>query len=772
MVAVKRALLVLGCVVAASIVVRAAALSAISDWPTYQHDAGRSGFDANQGAVTSISPAWTSALDGPVYAQPLVVGTTVYAATENNSVYALDSTHGGTPLWHQRLAAPVTLSQLPCGNIDPYGITGTPVVDTVNNVLYVVALQATPSIHHELYALNTAAGGSVIYHFAIDAPNTDPKIHGQRGALTLANNRIYVVYSGRAGDCGSYVGRVVAVTAGDATGASLVSYALPNTQRGGIWTAPAADASGQLYIASGNSNASGSTPDRGESVVKLSPTLQELDFFTAPEWSSLNASDADIGSIGPMLLQNGWILQSGKNGMGYLINSASMGHLGGQLFEGQLCPSGEQAIGFGAYLAPTTVFIPCTNSLRAVHVNTSGTPSFTVTTVRAGYSGGQASSPPILVGGVLWNLDRGAALLLGFNPTTQQQLFSAPLAQRPNPFAAPAAGAGQVFVPAGSAVSAFVFNGGAGVPTPSTSTPTATPMQVATTPPTATPTQVATIPPTTPPTAIPTTPPTTPPTATPAHGGGGGGGGGGGRPGGGGTTVNINPAGGGGGGGGAPPHAAPSPPPPASPTPSPAPPTPTPTVTPVATEPPTAVPETQVQTAAVAAAAPVTAIIDPAVGGVLTTTDQVLRVEVPPDAASDLLSLSLLSVDPSGAANIAINGQQLYALSVVDSDGNPITTFLQPVTLLWAPPPTTDPSAVSIATLDPTTGTLQPLALEVTDDGRVQASVTSLAAPAVLQQPTPPQADAAPPTEVEPPAPDSAPANAEQPPDPAPPDGT
>ena len=77
MVAVKRALLVLGCVVAASIVVRAAALSAISDWPTYQHDAGRSGFDANQGAVTSISPAWTSALDGPVYAQPLVVGTTV-----------------------------------------------------------------------------------------------------------------------------------------------------------------------------------------------------------------------------------------------------------------------------------------------------------------------------------------------------------------------------------------------------------------------------------------------------------------------------------------------------------------------------------------------------------------------------------------------------------------------------------------------------------------------------------------------------------------------
>jgi hypothetical protein len=129
----------------------------------------------------------------------------------------------------------------------------------------------------------------------------------------------------------------------------------------------------------------------------------------------------------------------------------------------------------------------------------------------------------------------------------------------------------------------------------------------------------------------------------------------------------------------------------------------------------------------------------------------VLSVQVPPDAASDVLSLSLLSTDPNAAANIAINGQQLlYALSIVDSVGNPITTFLQPVTLLWTPPPDTDPNAVSIATLDPSTGALQPLPLQVTDDGRIQVSLTSLAAPAVLQQPSPPQADTAAPIDVEP----------------------
>jgi hypothetical protein len=169
-------------------------------------------------------------------------------------------------------------------------------------------LQASPSVHHELYALNLNAGGAVLYHYPIDAPGSDPTAQGQRGALTLANNRVYVPYSGRAGDCGNYKGRVVGVNAGDTSGSSMVNYVLPGTSRGGIWAAASADSNGNVYVASGNSNATGTTPDRGESVVKLSSALQELDYFTAPEWASLNAGDTDIGSIGPIVLENGWIL--------------------------------------------------------------------------------------------------------------------------------------------------------------------------------------------------------------------------------------------------------------------------------------------------------------------------------------------------------------------------------------------------------------------------------------------------------------------------------
>jgi hypothetical protein len=74
------------------------------------------------------------------------------------------------------------------------------------------------------------------------------------------------------------------------------------TNRGGIWAPNGAstDSSGNLYVATGNTDSTGQ-PDDGESVIKLSPSLARLDYFTAPEWSALNAADLDVGSIGPGL---------------------------------------------------------------------------------------------------------------------------------------------------------------------------------------------------------------------------------------------------------------------------------------------------------------------------------------------------------------------------------------------------------------------------------------------------------------------------------------
>src|SRR5204863_495708 len=87
------------------------------------------GGDGHAAPVGAVKKAWRSPeLDGKIYAQPLVAGDHVIAVTEGGSVYALDRSTG-TVAWRAALGRPVNGKSLPCGNIDPSGITGTPVVD-------------------------------------------------------------------------------------------------------------------------------------------------------------------------------------------------------------------------------------------------------------------------------------------------------------------------------------------------------------------------------------------------------------------------------------------------------------------------------------------------------------------------------------------------------------------------------------------------------------------------------------------------------------------
>jgi hypothetical protein len=109
------------------------------DWPTYHGNGARtgvaSGFPAVHGALVK---AWAATLDGAVYGEPLGVGGRVIVATEGDSVYALAPADGHV-VWRRHLGTPVSLSSLPCGNIDPLGITSTPAYDPSTGSLFVVA---------------------------------------------------------------------------------------------------------------------------------------------------------------------------------------------------------------------------------------------------------------------------------------------------------------------------------------------------------------------------------------------------------------------------------------------------------------------------------------------------------------------------------------------------------------------------------------------------------------------------------------------------------
>src|SRR5262245_2598173 len=63
-------------------------------WPTYNRTPDRAGVARGDSPAGALSVAWHAQLDGAVYGQPLIIGSLVVAATENDSVYALDSATG------------------------------------------------------------------------------------------------------------------------------------------------------------------------------------------------------------------------------------------------------------------------------------------------------------------------------------------------------------------------------------------------------------------------------------------------------------------------------------------------------------------------------------------------------------------------------------------------------------------------------------------------------------------------------------------------------
>jgi outer membrane protein assembly factor BamB len=417
-------------------------------WPTYHMDNTRSGNDVNEPTFGTVTNLWTSAqLDGMIYAEPLVVGTTVYVATEGNSVYALNASSGAV-IWKANIGAPLPSTAFGCGNINPVGITGTPVIDTANNILYAVGVLAP--VHDVMVAVNLSSG-AILWQRSIDPATMDATVQGTRGALALSGGYVYVPFGGRFGDCGNYNGWVVGVPA---NGTGTILSAKLTGQGGGIWAPSGAAvdaATGDLFVATGNTFST-STFDYGESVLKLSPTLSRLDYFAPTDWAALNASDTDLGSIGPAILANGWIFQTGKAGEGYMLKQGALGGIGGQAFSAHVCPGQTVDATFGgtAYAAPY-LYVPCTNGLEALITTTPATGS---TPTFAPVWQGASGEAPIVAGGVVWTIDR-AGTLLGLDPTTGATRYNLPLISATAHFATPSAGGGKIFVGAGTHVQAF-----------------------------------------------------------------------------------------------------------------------------------------------------------------------------------------------------------------------------------------------------------------------------------------------------------------------------
>ncbi len=414
----------------------ASAVAARTDWPTYHGDAARRGASPDAPSFTDVAVAWQSdALEGDVSAEPVVARGTVVVATERNVVYGFDAANGARQ-WRTQLGPPVDASTLPCGDIRPVsGITGTPVVDPSSGTVYLVAFEQPA--HHELYALDLRSG-AVRWHRTVDAPNADPRVHQERGALALANGKVYVPYGGLLGDCGSYHGAVVGVPADGASGA-LLSYQVPTPREAGIWATSGVtvDASGRIFVATGN-GASQAAYDHSNAVLRLTPDLTLEDYWAPTDWLALSRSDTDIGSIGPTLVDNGLVIESGKNGYLYVLRSGALGGIGGEVAKLKV---GGGAFGSFAY-DRGVAYVPCTDGIAAVRIGADGTPT-------ALWRGPRFDAgPPIVAGGAVWVADIGSGTLYALDPATGRAKISRSLGTMQH-FTTPAAYGDLILVAAG-----------------------------------------------------------------------------------------------------------------------------------------------------------------------------------------------------------------------------------------------------------------------------------------------------------------------------------
>jgi hypothetical protein len=369
------------------ILIGLAGSAAADDVVTYHNSQSRNGAYKVPGLTTAaaatmkLDTSFNGVVSGAVYAQPLYWapkgGTAeLIVATESNIVYALDPSSGAV-LWARALPTPAPSNKLGCGDINPEGITGTPVIDPKTGTLYVDAMTYNNgALQQQLYGLSLT-NGTVLSGWPLDVDaaitkaggSFTSKNQGERSALLMFKDNLYAVYGGRDGDCPPYRGTVIQV---DPTAATLTAVWQTRAAAGGIWAQGGIASEGtSLYVTTGNTQ-NAQTYGDGESIIQLKPGLarpnSNAEFYAPANWQTLDNEDLDLGGTEalPVNVQTvggkkaARVISFGKDGNAYLVNRNNLGGVGGKADIVNVS-SGQIKTGPAVYSTPTADMVAITN---------------------------------------------------------------------------------------------------------------------------------------------------------------------------------------------------------------------------------------------------------------------------------------------------------------------------------------------------------------------------------------------------------------------------
>jgi hypothetical protein len=451
---------------------------------TYHNDAARTGQNLTETTLTpanvnasSFGKLFSVSVDGKVDAQPLYVSqlvmndqnthAVIFAATEHDSVYAIDAGTGAT-LWQVSLldAGETPSDDRNCGQVTPeIGITATPVIDPSagpHGTLYLEAMSkdASGNYYHRLHALDLAAGTEEFGGPVEAAPTVpgngdnsnyrqvafDPKQYKSRPGMLLLNGVVYVGWGSHC-DIRPYTGWLTGYDRLSLKQVSVFNFA-PNGSGAALWNSGAGLAAdtttGRIFAAVANGsfdttlNANGfpNAQDFGNTFLRLSTANNSLipeDYWTMSNTVTESAEDQDLGSGGVLLLPDltnasGQAMQlgtgAGKDGHLYVFNRANLGKFnpnGNGIYQDLSGALGGTVFSSPAWFNGTLYYGPVADHIRAFPVTgalVQSQPS-SMTTDSFEYPG---ATPAISANGaneaILWAVENSnPAVLHAYNAT-------------------------------------------------------------------------------------------------------------------------------------------------------------------------------------------------------------------------------------------------------------------------------------------------------------------------------------------------------------------
>jgi len=334
-------------------------------------------------------------ISGDVYAQPLYIEggpsgrARVIVVTESNNVYALDAITGAV-IWQRNVGGSVT-SGLPCGNISPLGITGTPVVDVASRSLFFDAMVNGPTKRHFIYSLNVDTGATrpgwpvdVNATATYNGMTFTSLVQNQRAALGLVNGVVYVPYSGHEGDCGTFHGWVVGVPVNNHS--SVRAWAT-RAVGGGIWGHGGVASDGvNMFVVTGNTFNTGGNWGGGEAIISLQagPVFSgtPTNYWAPTNWLSLDNGDTDLGGCGAVLINvpgatpSQLALALGKDGNAYLLNRNNLGGITAPVASANVANSvrGQSAVTYRTSQGTYFAFRNVSNAVSAYKITATNPP--------------------------------------------------------------------------------------------------------------------------------------------------------------------------------------------------------------------------------------------------------------------------------------------------------------------------------------------------------------------------------------------------------------